>query len=311
MGIFDVTNTFSAGTKAKASEVNTNFGDTINTALLVSALRKYFGKAQYVHPFSLAAGTSSVDSGNVYLLKSLTMSGGTLTVTHDTCSSSTVSVQLPTAHFPVVFIVDGDVSITSGTIDFKGQGYAGGAGGLGGGSPHSGVSGKGCEVKCGYAAGTTGGGGGAVGTPGGGASGSASNGTAGSGGGGAAGVYTAFSAAEIPDDFYNALNIFSGAGGGGGGGTTSYDGAPGGDGGLSLIIICSGNLIFTGGTIDVRGNAGSSGFDKSGGGGAGGDILFLYHGTYTSGGTTLCTGGAGGSPGGGSGGNGQLRAASF
>ena len=77
-----------------------------------------------------------------------------------------------------------------------------------------------------------------------------------------------------------------------------------------MIIMCSGNLSFTG-TINIEGEDGTGGQSAAGGGGGAGMMYALYGGTLTDSGTKLTSGGAGGNPSntsatGGSGANGTI-----
>ena len=262
--------------------------------------------------FALSAGTVSLTRGKRYCFKSFTLNGGTL----DIIGSATGA----NAGKPVVIIVRDDVNITSGTINFKGKGHRQGNGALSA-TTAGGGNGGGIDVSAYATAKNTGGAGGdgdnAGGGSGGGGAGSADNQTAGAGGG-TAGDHIAFIAGSEPDDLAHVLNIFCGAGGGGGGtGNAVADGGNGGAGGCSIIIVCLGDLTFSGGTIDVSGNDGSAGSGEGGpgGGGGGGDIVLMHKGTLTTGGTTDVTGGSGGVGGsnspGGDGGDGTVRTISI
>lgn len=249
-------------------------------------------------PYTQTANSVTFTPGRKYFFSSFTLgAGATLT----TSQSSTGE--------PIIIVVDGDCTI-AGTIDLKGLGFSGGNGGGGAGSD-PGLNGASYAPDTDWNSYFVGHGiGGASTKGGGGASGEGSNGTAGTSGG-AAGTYTKVDGTAVePDDILNMFNVVAGAGGGGGGGSTNPGGA-GGNGGGAIVLIVSGNLDMTGGTINVSGNDGSAAAGANGGGGgggAGGVIVLAYTGTYTSGTLTVAggTGGAGAGTGtaGGNGGNG-------
>lgn len=281
MGLFDITNTFTGGTKAKASEVNTNFSEVSNASKVLAALRSVIADRpdQFNYAYNQSSGTVTLTRGRRYSFRSFTLSGtATLTVDTDPANDG----------LPLIIVVENDVSITNGTIDLSGKGKPGGTGGI---SNNNGSLGNGTDLTAqGGTAKSDGGVGGAKGTGGGGS-------------GGAAGAYTAFPGVELPDEILVALNAFAGSGGGGGGGGdigASQSGGNGGDGGACLILIAGGNVTFSGGTIDLSGDNGQNASaqpDDSGGGGGGGgagDLVILHDGTFTGGGTTILTGGTGG-----------------
>ncbi len=185
---------------------------------------------------------------------------------------------------------------SSGSINANLTGQAGGAGGIG--DPSAGGSGGGGGTA---GSGSGAGGNGGDGTSidvwgdggGGGAGGSAHVGngdTGGAGGngfrgaGGSAGSAGTTTYGDSSTDFINATALGSGAGGGGGGGSGGNGGGYGGGGGgtgeagggairlYSNVVICDGDIYFSGGEGGAGGAGGGSASDpgQRGGGGAGG-----------------------------------------
>lgn len=199
--------------------------------------------------------------------------------------------------------VQGDCDLTNCTIDLKGKGAAGGAGGTVDldGFPRNGSTGgsasRGLATLIQSALSTGGGG--------------ATNVSGGSGG-------TAGATIGLNKDFMQAARTIiihtgnGGAGGGGGfndsfnsGAAGATSGGAGSRGGGCLILEVGGSLIMTGATVDVRGNDGGTAVNGTatynggggGGGGAGGCSIILYNGTLTGSPTISVTGGAGGTGG--------------
>lgn len=198
--------------------------------------------------------------------------------------------------------VQGDCDLTNCTIDLKGKGAAGGAGGTMNinGAPNVGTTGSSGSaglptlIQSAVSPGGTG------------------------GQAGSAAAVSAGATIGMNKDFMQAARtiiIHTGNGGGGGGGayndaatgggTAEPSGGAGSRGGGCLILEVGGNLTMTGATIDVRGNDGSTGVNGNvnynggggGGGGAGGCSIILYNGTLTGSPTISVTGGAGGTGG--------------
>jgi len=272
----------------------------------------------YLVDFSMSSGTATLTRGVPHIFESFTMSGGTLTTDSDSANDGK----------PLIIIVGGNVSLTGGTIDLDGKGFAGGT--ITNTTADT-YTGDGVDLSSFATSKTTGGGNGGrandIGGGGGGGAGAnaaGSNGTdatGGGGNGGTAGTFVAWPAGEQPDDLAHAFNAFCGAGGGiGGGGNNGTPDAPGGNGGGALILVASGDLNFgASATITADGANGTAAGDTDGGGGGGGGggtVVLLCDGTLTNSGTITHTAGSGGASdtdggAGGNGGAGQTYANTF
>ncbi|TPW20611.1 MAG: OmpA family protein, partial [Elusimicrobia bacterium] len=206
-----------------------------------------------------------------------------------------------------VAVVSGSVTVKGGGLTMTGRGFQGGAGGTPGANGFQAMGTGGAAVAQLQANNGNGGGAGMASSNGGGGGGHAGVGTI--GGGASPGT----GGASVGTGDLSLLNL--GGGGGGGGGHSGNSGGTGGAGGGVILLVASGDIALTGGTIQSSALAGSSGGGAAGGGagGAGGAVRLVSTGTVTLGGTIAAAGGGGGSGGaiGGSGGFGRIAILGF
>lgn len=263
-------NIFTAGTDAKASEVNTNFygllvGDGSDGA------------------FSQSSGSTSLTQGTVYQYTSFGLTGtATLTTTK-------------TSGAPIVILVQGNLTISSnGTCDFSGRGID---------SPTSNTNsitatalGAGLTVSTTFTNFNNGGNGRSDGTYG------DAIGVRGNGGNPPTlnQIKTLYNNIGI---FNHTPNICSGTKGGDGSNNGGSGGAigTGSSGGASIIFIVGGTATISNITFNMNGTAGGNatvgtgnGVWQGGGGGGGGSIAIFSYGALTDTGTYTVAGGAGG-----------------
>lgn len=252
----------------------------------------------------ISSGTTDIDLGAAQVVikqyTSITISGtGALTFSNPHANGTTI-----------IFKSQGDVSLTSTanpTIDLRGIGAAGGAGGAAGGGTGNAAGGSGGGAINGNGSNGTVTGGGNLGSDGNDGLGTLykankglkGNNPAAVGGNGAINNVATASLATLAKHVWN-LGILAipGAGGGGGRATSSggnKTGGNGGRGGGAFFIICGGTYTFSGGVINAAGTTGSSGggqFAGSGGSGGGGVIGVWYNAIGTNSGTYTVNGGA-------------------
>jgi len=243
---------------------------------------------------TVAGGATNLVGGQVYQYDDVSITGGVLSLNN---------VERP------MIINCKTFTMSAGTIDLDGKGWAGGAAIVNGGGHdgnalqggyyfHTYYWGVGCGglrgLYDGIGTNSGGGGGSTIGT----------NGVNGAGPARGAGGFAYPSWANAKVLFGDPQRIPLGTGGGGGGTGNGGVGGAGGAGGGTLFVECWGDFDFNGGTITADGVNGANGAGGGGsqggggGGGGGGSIYVMCHGTLTYGGATTVTGGAGGAAGG-------------
>jgi len=215
---------------------------------------------------------------------------------------------------PIVFMVDGNVTV-AGSIDISGKSPSsnstGGAGGNGGGKGGDRCGGNACDGDAGAGSG-------------GGPGGKGSNATWGEGSGGAGGSFGGKGGDGGDSEAENGASAVNGYGaqsltpldagsGGGGGGRKQGDSdhRPGGGGGGALQFSVRGQFtLASSGTMLSHGGQGGTGSGRGGGGGGGSGGAFLIEAAtfVNQGGTITVNGGNGGSAAAGGGGAGASQA---
>jgi len=212
-----------------------------------------------------------------------------------------------TGYGPALLRISGNCTI-NGTINLKGNGYPGGAGG---GAAAAGKAGIGFAWKA-YANPAYPGAGGENGTPGAGPAGGGASiindGTDGTGAGHGDGGTSLNDFMRAKYGFYNLSMIgLAGMGTGGGGGAGGAGtGDQGGAGGGCLVLMVGGSLTFSDySEINLTGSMTASGGNGGYGGGGGGGYAIIFHkGPLSDGGVTVNCSGATGFDTAGDGGNG-------